>query len=271
MRLNLLARWGMLLFITVFALFPFIWIVSVALSADPSGIWNFPQAFWPAEPGLFWFERVINEITLVRYLLNSLLMSVSTTFFILLLTIPCAYALVFLDFRGRQQLLVLFIITIMVPAELFLVPNFLTFSKIGLSDSYIAAVLPNIASAFGVFLMRQAFQDLPRDILDAARVDGAGEWRVLLTIALPLSKPMVATLAIFSFVLAWNDYLWPSVVLSSRIKMPVAVGIYSDLTGPFATSTSMVFAAVTLAVLPVLFLFVCGQKYFLSTPKSVLE
>jgi putative chitobiose transport system permease protein len=268
MRLFAIFRLGCLLLIAFFAIAPLLWAISAALSSEPSGIWNFPQAFLPVEPSFIWFKRVTAEIPLQRYLVNSFLMSVSSTLLTLLLAIPCAYALAFMDFRGRNCLFILFAISMMMPSELALVPNFLTFSRLGLLDSYVAAVLPNIASAFGVILMRQAFQDLPREILDAARVDGAGEGRLLWSVALPMVRPMVATLAIFSFVLAWNDYLWPAVVLKSRIKMPIAVGIYNDLTGPFATSSSMVFAALVLAILPLLFLFTLGQKYFLSAPAS---
>jgi putative chitobiose transport system permease protein len=218
-----------------------------------------------------WFKRVMDEIPLPHYIFNSLLMSLSTTLFVLLLSIPCAYALVFLDFRWRNGLFILFAMSIMLPSELALVPNFLTFSRLGLLDSYAAAVLPNMASAFGVVFMRQAFQDLPRETLDAARVDGAGEWRVLTAVAMPMVKPMMSTLAVFSFVLAWNDYLWPAVVLKTRLKMPISVAIYNDLTGPFATSTSMVFAALVLAILPVLILFIFCQKYFLSAAASDIE
>lgn len=271
LRVSESIRYSSLLFLAVFAIVPFIWVISAALAGDASSIWNFPQALWPVDPSFMWFKRVMDEIPLQHYLFNSLLMSLATTLFVLLLTIPCAYALVFLDFRWRNALFIIFAISIMLPSELALVPNFLTFSRLGLLDSYAAAVLPNIASAFGVVFMRQAFQDLPRETLDAARVDGAGEWRVLTAVAMPMVKPMMATLAVFSFVLAWNDYLWPAVVLKTRLKMPISVAIYNDLTGPFATSTSMLFAALVLAILPVLILFIICQKYFLSAPSGDIE
>ncbi|QLG89926.1 carbohydrate ABC transporter permease [Chitinibacter bivalviorum] len=255
---------GALVLFTIFAIFPIVWTISVAFSADSSTMWLFPRAFWPNQLSLDWFGRVWQEIPIARYFINSLGISISTTIIVILLAIPCGYAFAMHDFRGKNALLALLVITLMVPSEVAFIPNFLTINRLGLLDSYTSAILPNIASAFGVLMMKQAFQDLPRETLDAARVDGASEMQLLWRIALPQTMPMVATLTVFSFVLAWNDYFWPSVVLKSREKMPLAVGMFNDLTGPFATSTSMVLAAVTIALVPILILFVATQRHFLS-------
>ncbi|WP_051279178.1 carbohydrate ABC transporter permease [Chitinilyticum aquatile] len=255
----------------VFAAFPLLWTLSVALSGDPSRMWFFPEALIPHEPGLIWFQRVIDEIPVGRYLLNSLGIALSTMLLSTLLAIPCGYALSQIPFRGSNALFVLCLIAMMLPGELAIIPNFLTFSRLDLLDTYSAVVLPALASAFGVFLMRQAFQDLPQETLDAARVDGASEWQLLWRIALPQCRPMVSALMIFTFVQSWNDYLWPAVVLKDRLKMPLAVGIFNDLTGPFSTSTSMVMAAVIVAALPVLVGFVLTQRYFVGNPKQDAE
>ncbi|WP_245579307.1 carbohydrate ABC transporter permease [Chitinilyticum aquatile] len=259
-----LARYGILLAMTMLTLFPLVWVVSSALSTDTGNIWHFPSAFWPTRPGFFWFERVLAEIPFGRYLINSLGIAIITTVFIALLAIPCGYAFAMINFRGKTPLLTLLVITLMIPSELSMIPNYLTFSRLGLIDSYSSVIIPNLASAFGVLLMKQAFQDLPREVLEAARIDGAGEWQLLWHVALPMARPMVATLLIFSFVQSWNDYFWPSVVLKSREKMPLAVGIFHDLTGPFAVSTGMILAAVILAIIPALLLFALTQRFFIS-------
>ncbi|SMC19164.1 carbohydrate ABC transporter membrane protein 2, CUT1 family [Andreprevotia lacus DSM 23236] len=266
-RLGALAlplHYAALLLCALLMTFPFLWALAVGLSKDPSGIWRFPQAFWPRDPGWYWFGRVLNEIPFFTYVGNSLLLSLCTVLATLLLAIPAGYALAHMEFPGRRWLFGLLLATLMVPMEIGVVPNFLTLSQLGWLGTYGAAMLPNIASAFGVFMMKQYFEALPADALEAARVDGANEWQVMWRIAVPMSWPAVTTLAIFTFVSAWNDYLWPSVVLSDRMKMPLAVGIFHDLTGPFATSTSLVLAAVVLAALPVLLCFVFTQRWLLA-------
>ncbi|GHD56749.1 carbohydrate ABC transporter permease [Jeongeupia chitinilytica] len=259
-----LPRYAALLLFGAFTVFPFWWATAAALSSDGAGIWIFPAAFLPNDPGLRWFGRVFYEMPFWRYFGNSLLISTATTLLVLLLTIPCAYALSRMAFRGRNALFVLLLVTLMVPAEVAIVPNFITCAQLGLLDSYVAVVLPNVAGAFGVFLMRQAFQDTPAEVLDAARVDGAGEFGVMCRVAVPMARPMIATLAVFTFVAAWNDYLWPAVVLKERLKMPLAVGIFNDLTGPFAVSTNLVMAAIVLSVIPVVGAFALTQRFFLS-------
>ncbi|WP_051304876.1 carbohydrate ABC transporter permease [Chitinilyticum litopenaei] len=259
-------RYALLLPIALLLCLPLAWTLSVAISGDPSQMWLFPQALLPHEPSPMWFERVAAEIPIGRYLLNSLGIAVTGTLASALLAIPCGYALSQIPFRGQGALTALLVLTLMLPGELAIIPNFLTFSRVGLLDSYLAVILPGVATTFGVFMMRQAFQDLPQDMLDAARVDGASEWQLLWRIALPQCRPMVAALVIFVFVQNWNDYLWPAVVLKSREKLPLAVGIFNDLTGPFSTSTSMVMAAIIVATLPVLIGFALTQRYFLTSP-----
>ncbi|MBM3115043.1 carbohydrate ABC transporter permease [Jeongeupia naejangsanensis] len=259
-----LPRYAALLLFGAFTVFPFWWAAAVGLSSDGSLIWTFPAAFLPNEPSWMWFDRVFYEMPFWRYFANSLLISTATMLLVLLLTIPCAYALSRMAFPGRNVLFVLLLVTLMVPAEVAIVPNFITCARLGLLDSYAGVVLPNVAGAFGVFMMRQAFQDVPAEILDVARVDGASEFGVMWRVAVPMARPMIATLAVFTFVAAWNDYLWPAVVLKERLMMPLAVGIFNDLTGPFAVSTNLVMAAIVLSVIPVVAAFALTQRLFLS-------
>lgn len=264
---------GIALF-TLFAIFPFAWATAVALSGNTSFMWRFPQGFLAHQITPEWFLRVVVAIPFMTYLRNSLILAGGTTLGVLLLAIPCGFALAQMQFAGRKVLFGVLLVTLMLPSETMLVPNFITCIKLGLVDSYAGAMLPNIASAFGVFLIKQAFEDLPGETLDAARVDGASEWQVLWRVAVPLTLPMIGALAVLTFVTSWNDYLWPAVVLNSQNKLPLAVGVYHDLTGPFATSTSMLMAAVVLSVLPVLAGFAFTQRFFLAatplTPRQAI-
>ncbi|WP_084186770.1 carbohydrate ABC transporter permease [Andreprevotia chitinilytica] len=257
------ARYAGLIVFAALMGFPFVWVLAVGMSKDPSGIWVFPRAFLPHDPSVYWFKRVIGVMPFFTYLRNSVAMSGMTVAATLMLAIPAGFAFAQLEFVGRKWLFGLLIATLMVPSEVGIVPNFLTCAHLGLLDTYAGAVLPNIASAFGVFLMKQHFEQLPSEVLDAARVDGAGEWRLLWHIAIPMSLPAVATLTIFTLVTAWNDYLWPAVVMNTRLKLPISVGVFNDLTGPFATSTSLIMAALVLAIVPVMVCFAATQRFFL--------
>ncbi|WP_255987358.1 carbohydrate ABC transporter permease [Chitinolyticbacter albus] len=257
-------RYGAMSLFALFTLFPFLWALSVGLSSDPSAIWHFPASFVPNAPGTGWFRRVFAEMPFFTYVGNSLLLSAITVAGVLALTIPCGYALAQLDFPGRRALFAVMLLTLTLPSEVAIVPNFVTISRLGLVDTYLGAVLPNLASAFGVFLMKQSFEQVPEEVIDAARVDGASEWRLLWRVAVPLNLPAIGTLAIFTLVTAWNDYLWPAVVFYTRSKLPISVGVFNDLTGPFAVSTSLVMAAVVMAVVPVIVLFVATQRLFLQ-------
>ncbi|HSC81676.1 MAG TPA: carbohydrate ABC transporter permease [Chitinolyticbacter sp.] len=257
-------RYGAMSLFALFTLFPFLWALSVGLSSDPSTIWHFPASLVPNAPGTGWFHRVFAEMPFFTYVGNSLLLSAITVAGVLALTIPCGYALAQLDFPGRRALFAVMLLTLTLPSEVAIVPNFVTISRLGLVDTYLGAVLPNLASAFGVFLMKQSFEQVPEEVIDAARVDGASEWRLLWRVAVPLNLPAIGTLAIFTLVTAWNDYLWPAVVFYTRSKLPISVGVFNDLTGPFAVSTSLVMAAVVMAVVPVIVLFVVTQRLFLQ-------
>ncbi|MDR3426868.1 MULTISPECIES: carbohydrate ABC transporter permease [Silvimonas] len=254
---------GLLLF-AIFTAFPFIWALSAGLSEDSSNIWLFPRAFWPTDPGFGWFIRVFHDMPFMTYLGNSAIMTFWAVVGVTVVSVMAGYPLARLKFAGRNLIFVAIIATMMLPSEVALVPNFITMKNLGLLNTWTGAVLPNIAGAFGIFLMRQAFEAVPQDLIDAARVDGATELQIMWRIMVPVCAPSIAALAIFTLVNEWNDYLWPSIVLNSREKLPLAVGVFNDLTGPFATSTSLVMAAIVMTIIPVLIFFAFTQRYFVS-------
>jgi putative chitobiose transport system permease protein len=263
--LEVLGQYTGLLLFAGFTIFPFWWAVSVGLSEDPSNTWLFPRSFWPTDAGFMWFTRVFSEIPFMTYMKNSTLMSLGTIVGVVLISVLAGYPLARLKFPGRNLIFVAIIATLMLPTEVAIIPNFITMTRyLGLGDTLTGAILPNLAGAFGIFLMKQAFEQIPQDLIDAARVDGATELQILWRVMVPVTAPSIAALAIFTLVNAWNDYVWPSIILTNREKLPLAVGVFNDLTGPFAVSTSLVMAAVVLTIVPVLVFFAFTQRYFIS-------
>jgi putative chitobiose transport system permease protein len=174
-----------------------------------------------------------------------------------------AYPLAKMRFRGREAVFYLLLATLIVPAQLTYIPSFvLAVNVFGYYDSLPALILPNIVSAFNIFLMRQAFRGIPNDLIDAARVDGASEFRIWRQILMPLVRPSLAAVAIFTFVTSWNDFLWPSLMLHTREGMTLPVGL-AALQGFFASDARSIAAGVTMTVVPILLFFVMVQRYFI--------
>ncbi|MEN9657793.1 MAG: hypothetical protein RL571_1258 [Pseudomonadota bacterium] len=262
--LTLSGQYAGLIAFGIFTTFPFIWALSVALSGDPSNTWLFPRSFIPTDVSLMWFKRVFDEMPFMTYMKNSTLMTIESILGVLIVSILAGYPLARLKFPGRNFIFVSILATMMLPSEVAIIPNFITLKHMGLLDTHLGAIIPNFAAAFGIFLMKQAFEAVPQDLVDAARVDGATEMQILWRVMVPVTGPSIAALGIFSLVNAWNDYIWPSIVISSRDKLPLAVGVFNDLTGPFATSYSMVMAAITMTVIPVLIFFAFTQRFFIG-------
>jgi len=258
---------------------PFLWALSVGISKDPTAVVHLADAafnaaegdfsllgsaLWPDELTLYWFERAFTDFPLLNYLNNSAILSSITVILTLALSIPAAFAFAQMEFYGRNVIFMILLATIMIPSEISIVPNYLTLGSMKLLNTYAAAMLPNIASALGVFLLKQYFEQLPKETFDAARVDGAKEWQLLWHIAIPQSYPAITALAIMTTVLAWNDYLWPALVLKEAAKQPVTVCVFNMLTGPLSSISNLVLATTVLAIVPVLLCLSLGQRFFLG-------
>ena len=174
-----------------------------------------------------------------------------------------AYAFARLQFRGRNALFVLFLATLMVPFQVMVVPLFIELRYLGLLNSMAALIVPEMAMPFGVFLLRQAFLSLPRELEEAAFVDGAGHLRVFFRLVLPLSKPAIATVAVFSFMGSWNNFLWPLVVINNPDLMTLPLGLAS-MSSQFVTDWNLLLAGATISILPIVALFVFAQRYVLQ-------
>jgi sn-glycerol 3-phosphate transport system permease protein len=191
---------------------------------------------------------------------NSLVMAAIITASQLLTSALAAYAFVFLRFRGSAVVFALFLSTLMVPAEATFIPNYLTLTGWGLGDTYAGLVLPFLAYAFGTFLLRQSFKQFPRELYDAARMDGMGHLRFLWTILLPLSKPALTAVGMYVLITGWNMYFWPLIITRSTEMQTLQIGLYSLKTGE-AANPGLLLAGAALSVLPTLALVILGQRF----------
>lgn len=251
----------LLLALSFACVYPFLWTLGIAVG-DGEQVFDFPPPLWPKDAGWRHFTAVWDAIPLGRFFWNSLWISGLTTLGTLAVSALAAFPLAKLRFRGRQTVFYAIIATLLLPSEINFISNYVTISRLGLDDSRLGVVLPSIAGAFGIYLMKHAFEEIPDEIVDAARMDGASDWQVFRRICLPLSLPYLATLGIFTLVWSWNVYVWPSVVLKTPDLYPLSVGVLY-LKGAFATSTRMVAAGAVLTILPVLAVFALCQRYFM--------
>ena len=199
----------------------------------------------------------------LRWMLNSLVIAIAVTAWHIVFDSMAGYAFAKRRFPGREVLFWLILSTLMIPPQVTLIPLYLITQGMGLLDSPLAVILPGTAAAFGIFLMRQYIQTLPSELIEAARMDGCSEPRIFFSIILPLCKPAVAALAIFSFVRVWNDFLWPLIAMIKPQNYTLTVGI-ANMQGEFMTDFGILFAAAALAALPMIAFFLLFQKYFLE-------
>ena len=257
------AGWYVVLTVLAFiTVFPFLWMLLTSLKGAADPLTSVPPQFIPAHPTLANYERVLALLPVPTYFQNSVIVAVLVTGLNVLVSAMAAYPLAKMRFRGREAIFYLLLATLIVPAQLTYIPSFiLAVQTFKTYDTLAAVILPGIASAFNIFLMRQAFRGIPNDLIDAARVDGAGEWRVWWQILLPIVRPSLAAVAIFTFVTSWNDFLWPSLMLHNREGLTLPVGLVA-LQGQFVSDFRATAAGVTMTVLPILLFFVVVQRWF---------
>jgi putative chitobiose transport system permease protein len=248
-----------LAFITVF---PFAWMFLTSIKGPADLITSVPPQFLPNDPTLAAYARVWDSLPIASFFLNSTTVAVATGLLNVLVAALAAYPLAKMRFGGRDFVFYLLLATLIVPAQLTYIPSFiLAVNVFHYYDSLPALILPNIVSAFNIFLLRQAFRGVPDDLVDAARVDGAGEWRIWWSILLPIVRPSLAAVAIFTFVTSWNDFLWPSLMLHTPEGMTLPVGL-AALQGFFSSDFRSIAAGVTITVVPILLFFIVVQRYF---------
>jgi sn-glycerol 3-phosphate transport system permease protein len=241
-------------------LFPLLYAISGSLMTARE-ISTYPPAFLPSQPRLSNFVDVINALPIPRQYLNSLVVATCVMVGQLVTSILSAYAFAFLRMPFRNVIFGVFLATMMVPWEAIIIPNYLTMAQNHLINSYPALILPFLAAGFGTFLLRQFFLSFPKDLYEAALIDGSGHLRFLWSILLPLSRPALAALAIWSFLSAWNQFLWPLLVVNRDEMQTLQIGISRLQDVEAGTAPNFVLAGTVLALVPTLLLIYFGQRH----------
>jgi multiple sugar transport system permease protein len=252
------------LFVVVTIIFVMPLVVMVLSAFKPqSEILRIPPSFWPEAPTLDNFRAVLNEAPYGTWYRNSMVVAVAVTTMNLLTSSLGGYIFANFDFPLKQPLFILILITLMIPFPVLLIPNYIIANRLGVLNSLWALILPGMVSAFGIFLMRQFAAGIPRDLIEAARLDGAGEWSIFARIVAPLMRPALAALGVFTFLASWNDYLWPLVAINDLDKstIPLALTFFSDFR---ASRYDLIMAAATMAVVPVLVVFLIFQRHIVK-------
>lgn len=241
---------------------PFLWMISTSLKTSDA-TFVFPPQWIPDNPTLDSYGQVFETVSMGRFFMNSIFIAVVTTFFQVLICAMSGYAFARIEFKGREVLFYIYLATLMVPQQVTMTPLFIIMTKIGWANTYRALILPGIFSAFGTFLMRQFFKDIPKSIEEAAFIDGAGYFRIFFRIIIHLAKPVMATLWIFAFMASWNNFLWPLIITSDTAHMTLPLGL-AALKGRWTTDWNVLMAGTVLSILPILFVYIFTQKYIIK-------
>ena len=241
---------------------PFLWMLLSSVKPEAE-IRHVPPTWWPHTFTITNYHRLFSELDFPKYFANSVIVAVLVTAGNLIFCSALGYALAKLKFPGKKLLFLLVLGMLMVPGMAVFVPQFVLVSNLGLTNTYAGLILPYLAMPFGVFLMRQYLLSIPDDLIEAARVDGAGEFRIFWRIVLPLCRPALATLGILTFLASWNNFLWPLVVATTEDKytLPVALALYSI--GQNRINFGLLLAGSVVVVLPIVIVFLLLQRHFL--------
>ena len=241
--------------------FPFLW--TVITSITPGATLTNAPALIPKDPSLGAYARLFAERPFAQVILNSLVLAVITTAVQLVTSSTAGYAFSRLPFRGQNVVFGIYLATMMIPLQVLIVPLFVELKTFSLLDTYLGALLPTFASAFGIFLLRQAINQVPRELDEAATLDGAGHFRIFSRIIIPNIRPALATLVIFSFMSSWNSFLWPLVVLRSPELQTLPIAL-AGLQGQYVSDWDVIMAGSVVSILPMLALYIFAQKYVIQ-------
>jgi multiple sugar transport system permease protein len=253
---------ALLVAIAAFALLPLAWMASVSLMA-PGEASTYPPPLLPTHATFANYRELFERAGMGRHLGNSVLVATAITLLSLCFNLSAGYAFAKLRFPGRERVFRLMLAALLVPAQVAMIPLFLMMKWLHLVNSYGGVVVPALATVFGIFLVRQYARSIPDELLEAARIDGAGEWRIFTSIVLPLLKPVVVTLAIFTFLASWNDFMWPLIVLSDQDWQTAPVAL-AGLSREHVQDNELMMAGAVVTVLPVLALFLVLQRYYIQ-------
>jgi sn-glycerol 3-phosphate transport system permease protein len=258
-----LAGYAAMLVAVVITGLPLYWMLIASFKLSPE-IYTAPPTWIPLNPTLENFPEAWNAAPFARYYFNSVLTTAIASISKMVLALLTAYALVFIRFPYKRAVLVIILAALMVPAQITIVPNYLTMARLGWVNTYQAIILPSAATAFGTFLMRQYFLTLPPEIFEAAEIDGAGHFRRIWSLALPLARPAVATTGLFAVVSEWNEFLWPLVVTNTEEMRTLPIGVFRLFDQEGLSNWGVIMAGTMFVVLPVVLLFIWAQRYIVE-------
>jgi multiple sugar transport system permease protein len=250
---------GTLLAIGAFATaFPFIWMVFASVKPRSESV-AYPPQLLPQEPTFEFFRQLFVELDFGRYLVNTLAI-VFISMVGLVLMAAAGYGFAKFSFRGRDALFFLVLVTMMIPVQVTMIPTYLILNGMKLTNTLVGIALPTLVSGFSIFLFRQFMSTIPTEVIEAARIDGAGEWRIFFRIILPMSRPILAVQVVLTFIAGWNSFLWPLIIAGDQKLYTLSVGV-ALLNQQIATNPSLQMAASTLMVVPILVVFIVFQRY----------
>ena len=253
----------LLIIITALLVVPFLWMLSASIKSNTEVFQMTPFRWIPEVPKWENYVNIWTKIPLLKFIGNTVILTIAVTFFQLLTSSFAAYAFSKLEFRFKNGLFLAYIATIAMPWQVYMVPQFIMMRRMGLNDTLLAMLCLQAFSAFGVFMMKQFYAGIPDSLCEAARIDGMSEYRIYSSIMLPLSKPALATLTIFTFVNTWNDYLGPLIYLKTESKKTIQLGLRMFI-GQYSAEYGLIMAGSIITLIPVLIVFLCLQKYFVE-------
>lgn len=260
--------YGVMIFIALIIILPLLWMLST--SFKPKSEWFLPDIYWiPRTFTMDNYDKLLGNpsLPITRWFINSVGIATVSTALILTIDSIAAYAYARMEFRGKRVLFAMLLATLFLPGIMFLVPNFLTVTQLGLLNNYAGVILPGLAGVFGVFFMRQFFESLPRELEEAAYIDGATRVQTFWYIALPLAKPALATLGIITFLASWNDFLWPLLILKERELLTLPPGLRT-LQGAYTSEYGQMMAGAVITSVPVLILYLFLQRYIVESVQT---
>ncbi|MBI4927088.1 MAG: carbohydrate ABC transporter permease [Anaerolineae bacterium] len=263
--INRAAVYLVLIFVTLIVVIPLLWMFSTSFKLKSQLFTK--EIYWiPKVVTLENYTKILNNPStpIGRWFMNSLIVASATTVLKLVIDALAGYAYARLEFPGRKQLFSLLIATLFLPGVMFLVPNFVTVTKLGMLNKFSGVIIPAMASVFGVYFMRQFFESLPKELEEAAEIDGANRLQTFFQIALPLAKPALATLAVIEFLASWNDFLWALLVLKDRTVQTLQPGLRT-LQGAYTSEYGLMMAGAVIVALPVLILYIFLQRYIVQS------
>ena len=245
----------------VVMLFPFLWTVVTSITRD-GNLAGTPSLI-PIHPTLAGYHTLVGALPIWRIMFNSVWVAAVSTVAQLVTGSMAAYAFARLEFRGKAVIFGLYLATLMVPLQVLVVPLFIEMKQLALQDTYFALLAPSLASAFGIFLVKQAIDAVPRELDEAATIDGGGHLRIFVTIIIPLVRPALATLAVFAFMNSWNSFLWPLVAIRSPELMTLPLGL-STLQGQYTTQWNVVMAGSVVSIVPIAIIYLLAQRHIIA-------